>query len=64
MTMGQTAYFGPAIDSLGHFARLGYTPVGLFNPADFLAEVSFFPGIFFHSVMTLCYAVEYQGTLQ
>lgn len=37
--MGQTAYFGPAQDSLGHFSRLGHEPVGLVNPADYLLEV-------------------------
>lgn len=39
LTMGQTAYFGPAIDSLEHFALLGHHPVGLINPADYLLEV-------------------------
>ncbi|CAN0478910.1 unnamed protein product, partial [Scytosiphon promiscuus] len=39
LTMGQTAYFGPAVDSLEHFARLGQSPIGLVNPADFLLEV-------------------------
>ena len=37
--MGQTAYFGPAIDSLEHFALLGHRPDGLVNPADYLLEV-------------------------
>ena len=40
MTMGQTAYFGSAADSLGHFAKLGLEPAGLVNPADYLLEVS------------------------
>lgn len=40
MTMGQTAYFGSAADSLGHFARLGHEPTGLVNPADYLLEVN------------------------
>ena len=39
MTMGQTAYFGPAADSLAHFATLGYEPKGMVNPADYLLEV-------------------------
>ena len=39
LTMGQTAYFGPAIDSLEHFALLGHRPDGLVNPADYLLEV-------------------------
>ncbi len=39
LAMGQTAYFGPAIDSLEHFARLGHEPDGLVNPADYLLEV-------------------------
>ncbi|CAN0277096.1 unnamed protein product, partial [Scytosiphon promiscuus] len=34
LAMGQTAYFGPASDSLEHFARLGFKPDGLVNPAD------------------------------
>ena len=38
--MGQTAYFGPAKDSLAHFASLGHEPVGLVNPADYLLEVT------------------------
>lgn len=37
--MGQTAYFGPAADSLAHFANLGYEPKGMVNPADYLLEV-------------------------
>ncbi|CAN0443751.1 unnamed protein product [Pylaiella littoralis] len=40
LTMGQTAYFGPAVDSLDHFAKLGHTPVGLVNPADYLLEIT------------------------
>lgn len=39
LAMGQTAYFGPASDSLEHFARLGFKPDGLVNPADYLLEV-------------------------
>ena len=39
MTMGQTAYFGPAAESLAHFANLGYEPKGMVNPADYLLEV-------------------------
>lgn len=39
MTMGQTAYFGSAAGSLGHFAHLGHEPTGLVNPADYLLEV-------------------------
>lgn len=37
--MGQTAYFGPAIDSLAHFVKLGHVPDGMVNPADYLLEV-------------------------
>ena len=47
LTMGQTAYFGPAVDSLAHFASLGYEPKGMINPADYILEVcvpSSFPG--------------------
>ncbi|CAM9952064.1 unnamed protein product, partial [Ectocarpus sp. 4 AP-2014] len=40
LTMGQTAYFGPAVDSLDHFARLGHEPKGLVNPADYLLEIT------------------------
>ncbi|CAN0041029.1 unnamed protein product [Ectocarpus sp. 12 AP-2014] len=40
MTMGQTAYFGPAVGSLDHFARLGHEPKGLVNPADYLLEIT------------------------
>ncbi|CAM9216387.1 unnamed protein product [Ectocarpus sp. 12 AP-2014] len=40
LTMGQTAYFGPASDSLDHFARLGHEPKGLVNPADYLLEIT------------------------
>ncbi|CAM9583250.1 unnamed protein product, partial [Ectocarpus sp. 13 AM-2016] len=40
LTMGQTAYFGPAVDSLDHFARLGHEPEGLVNPADYLLEIT------------------------
>lgn len=40
LTMGQTAYFGPAVDSLAHFASLGHEPKGMINPADYLLEVS------------------------
>lgn len=38
--MGQTAYFGPAGDSLGYFARQGHEPEGMVNPADYLLEAS------------------------
>ena len=41
--MGQTAYFGPAKDSLAHFASLGHEPEGLVNPADYLLEVCTLP---------------------
>lgn len=37
--MGQTAYFGPAVDSLNYFAALGHIPEGMVNPADYLLEV-------------------------
>ncbi|CAM9919784.1 unnamed protein product, partial [Ectocarpus fasciculatus] len=40
LTMGQTAYFGPAVDSLDHFASLGHEPKGLVNPADYLLEIT------------------------
>eukprot|EP00903_Cladosiphon_okamuranus_P021625 g19883.t2 len=40
LTMGQTAYFGPARDSLDHFASLGHEPQGLVNPADYLLEIT------------------------
>ncbi|CAM9592338.1 unnamed protein product [Ectocarpus fasciculatus] len=40
LTMGQTAYFGPAVDSLDHFASLGHEPDGLVNPADYLLEIT------------------------
>ncbi|CAM9446521.1 unnamed protein product [Ectocarpus sp. 4 AP-2014] len=40
LTMGQTAYFGPAVDSLDHFASLGHEPQGLVNPADYLLEIT------------------------
>ncbi|CAN0120957.1 unnamed protein product [Ectocarpus sp. 6 AP-2014] len=40
LTMGQTAYFGPAVDSLEHFASLGHEPQGLVNPADYLLEIT------------------------
>ncbi|CAN0345524.1 unnamed protein product [Ectocarpus sp. 12 AP-2014] len=40
LTMGQTAYFGPAVDSLDHFASLGHEPRGLVNPADYLLEIT------------------------
>eukprot|EP00752_Nemacystus_decipiens_P009950 g8873.t1 len=40
LTMGQTAYFGPARDSLAHFASLGHEPMGLVNPADYLLEIT------------------------
>lgn len=43
LTMGQTAYFGPAKDSLAHFASLGHEPEGLVNPADYLLEVCTLP---------------------
>ena len=39
LTMGQTAYFGPAGDSLAHFTSLGHEPKGMVNPADYLLEV-------------------------
>lgn len=39
LTMGQTAYFGPAVDSMAHFAKLGHTPEGLVNPAEYLLQV-------------------------
>ncbi|CAN0131811.1 unnamed protein product, partial [Ectocarpus fasciculatus] len=40
LTMGQTAYFGPAVDGLDHFASLGHEPKGLVNPADYLLEIT------------------------
>ncbi|CAN0222698.1 unnamed protein product, partial [Ectocarpus sp. 12 AP-2014] len=40
LTMGQTAYFGPAVDSLDHFSSLGHKPDGLVNPADYLLEIT------------------------
>ncbi|CAN0151348.1 unnamed protein product, partial [Pylaiella littoralis] len=40
LSTGRTMYFGPAVDSLEHFARLGYKPVGLVNPADYLIEIT------------------------
>ncbi|CAM9549652.1 unnamed protein product [Pylaiella littoralis] len=40
LTMGQTAYFGPAVGSLEHFAKFGHVPVGLVNPADYLLEIT------------------------
>eukprot|EP00904_Undaria_pinnatifida_P002690 jgi/Undpi1/12421/HiC_scaffold_5.g02093.m1 len=40
LTMGQTAYFGPADHSLAHFANLGHEPKGMVNPADYLLEIT------------------------
>ncbi|CAB1101456.1 ABC [Ectocarpus sp. CCAP 1310/34] len=40
ITMGQTAYFGPAVGGLDHFASLGHKPDGLVNPADYLLEIT------------------------
>ena len=39
LAMGQTAFFGPASESLDYFAGLGHKPDGLVNPADYLLEV-------------------------
>lgn len=41
LAMGQTAFFGPAIESLEHFSSLGYLykPYSSVNPADHLLEV-------------------------
>lgn len=40
LAMGQTAFFGPATESLGHFSSLGYLyKPGLISPADYLLEV-------------------------
>ncbi|CAN0100436.1 unnamed protein product [Scytosiphon promiscuus] len=40
LTMGRTAYFGPAVDGLEHFRRLGHEPTGLVNPAEYLLEIT------------------------
>ncbi|CAM9490513.1 unnamed protein product [Choristocarpus tenellus] len=40
LTMGQTAFFGPASEALQYFAGLGLKPTGLVNPADYLLEIT------------------------
>ncbi|CAM9408971.1 unnamed protein product, partial [Phaeothamnion confervicola] len=40
LTMGRTAYFGPAAAALPHFAALGRVPDGMVNPADYLLEIT------------------------
>lgn len=67
LSTGRTMYFGPAVDSLEHFARLGYKPVGLVNPADYLIEVYAFRSqyqLLYRCGGVLFIGVATQGTLQ
>lgn len=37
---GHLAYFGPALDVVGHFSRIGYSCPPLFNPAEYVLDVT------------------------